>query len=50
MKISLLLLIIGIIFIIFGYANQISPNKDTSKEIEFVPRDVYDQLSQITTI
>ena len=50
MKISLLLLIIGIIFIIFGYADQISPDKDTSKEIEFVPRDVYDQLSQSNII
>ena len=50
MRISLLLFIIGIIFIMFGYANQISPDKDTSKEVEFVPRDVYDQLSQSNII
>lgn len=50
MKISLLLFIIGISFITIGYSYQISPNKNESREIEFVPRNVYDELSKSNII
>jgi len=46
MRFSLLLFIIGISFITIGYSHQISPSKDESREIEFVPRNVYDELSK----
>ena len=45
MNISLIVFIIGMILIIFGYAHDISPNQDEKREIEFVPRNVYDELS-----
>ena len=38
------LFIFGITLIIIGYAKQVSGEKDISREIEFVPRSVYDQL------
>ena len=47
MRISLLFFILGITFITIGYAYQVSPSKDESREIEFVPRNVYDQISRI---
>ena len=37
-------LILGIILIIIGYAKQVSGEQDISREIEFVPRPVFDQL------
>tara|TARA_Y100000389_G_C17346806_1_gene456284 strand:+ start:70 stop:234 length:165 start_codon:yes stop_codon:yes gene_type:complete len=42
--ISVFLLITGLIMISIGYAHQVSPTGETSREIEFVPRDVYDEL------
>ena len=42
--ISVFLLITGLIMIAIGYAHQVSPSGITSREIEFVPRDVYDDL------
>ena len=45
MNLSLLIFIIGMVLIIFGYAHEISPNRDEKREIEFVPRNVYDELS-----
>ena len=44
MRISLLLFIIGSIFIIIGISYQISPSNKIHREIEFVPRPVYDEL------
>ena len=44
--ISVFLLITGLIMIAIGYAHQVSPSSTTSREIEFVPRDVYDQLER----
>ena len=43
-SISILILMIGLIFISVGYALQVSGGKDISREIEFVPRSIYDQL------
>ena len=45
MNFSLILFIIGMIFIIIGYAHQVSPERLEGREIEFVPRNVYDNLS-----
>ena len=44
--ISVFLLITGLIMISIGYAHQVSPSGKMSREIEFVPRDVYDQLER----
>ena len=46
MNFSLLLFIIGITFITIGYSHQVSPSKDNTRDIEFVPRNVYDELSK----
>lgn len=43
---SVFLLIIGLIMISIGYAHQVSPTGETNREIEFVPRDVYDNLER----
>ena len=50
MNISLIVFIIGIIFITIGYSYQVSPSKDETREIEFVPRKVYDELSEAKVI
>ena len=50
MNISLIVFIIGITFITIGYSYQVSPSKDESREIEFVPRNVYDELSKAHVI
>lgn len=50
MRISLLFFILGLTFITIGYAYQVSPSKDESREIEFVPRNVYDQIVESTTL
>ena len=39
-----ILFISGITLIVIGYAIQVSGEKDISREIEFVPRPIYDQL------
>ena len=44
MNLSLLLFIIGLVFIIIGYAHQVSPSKEEGREVEYVPRKVYDEL------
>ena len=49
-KIALILFIISMIFIIIGLAHQLSPSKELSREIEFVPRSVYDEIVMSTTI
>ena len=49
-KIALILFIISMIFITIGIAHQLSPSKELSREIEFVPRTVYDEIVMSTTI
>ena len=49
-KIALILFIISMIFIIIGLSHQLSPSKGVSREIEFVPRTVYDEIVMSTTI
>ena len=43
---SVLFLIIGLIMIAIGYAHQVSPTKNMGREIEFLPRNVYDDLER----
>ena len=43
---SVLFLIIGLIMISIGYAHQVSPSGKMNREIEFVPRDIYDDLER----
>ena len=50
MNISLILFIIGLVFIIIGYAHQVTPSKEEGREIEFVPRNVYDDLVKSNVI
>ena len=44
--ISVFLLITGLIMISIGYAHQVSPTGKMNREIEFVPRNVYDDLER----
>ena len=50
MNMSLILFLIGMVFIIIGYAHQVSPERLEGREIEFVPRNVYDDLSKSSVI
>ena len=43
---SVFLLITGLIMITIGYAHQVSPSGKINREIEFVPRNVYDDLER----
>lgn len=44
MKLSLLLFIIGVLFITAGYTNQLEPGCKRGTEVRIVPRNVYDQI------
>ena len=44
MKISFILLVIGLICITAGYVNQISPQCKKGVQVKIVPRNVYDQI------
>ena len=50
MKLSLLIFIIGILFITMGYATQMSPGCKSGSEVRIVPRNVYDQIIQDSTL
>tara|TARA_B100000902_G_C27185438_1_gene851082 strand:+ start:324 stop:488 length:165 start_codon:yes stop_codon:yes gene_type:complete len=45
-KISFILFVVGIIFIVNGYAHQMVPSCDTGVDVKFVSRDVYDEISR----
>lgn len=45
MRYDLLLLIISILFIGIGYANEVSPKCNEEIQVKYVPIDVYDQIS-----
>lgn len=49
-RFALILFIISMVFITIGIAHQLSPSKGVSREIEFVPRTVYDEIVMSTTI
>ena len=44
MRYNLLLMIISILFITLGYANQVSPGCNDDVEIRYVPMKIYDEL------
>jgi len=44
MNIALVLFMIGIIMIVSGYTNQISPKCNSELSVKIVPRDVYDEI------
>tara|TARA_B100001248_G_C27393434_1_gene463853 strand:+ start:2960 stop:3112 length:153 start_codon:yes stop_codon:yes gene_type:complete len=44
MRLSLLLFIIGVLFITAGYTQQLNPECKKGNEIRIVPRNVYDQI------
>lgn len=45
MRYNLLLMILSILFISIGIANENSPKCNNKVEIKYVPMDVYDKLS-----
>ena len=44
MRLSLFLFILGILFIVAGYAHQLNPECSSGSEVRIVPRNVYDQI------
>ena len=49
-RIALILFIISMIFMIIGYSFHVSPSKGFNREIEFVPRSVYDEIVMSTSL
>lgn len=50
MKLSLILLIIGLICITSGYVNQMDPQCKTGTEVRIIPRNIYDQIVKDSTL
>ncbi len=50
MKLTLLILIIGIICIVSGYVQQLDPKCKPKSEIKIIPRNVYDQLIEDSSL
>jgi hypothetical protein len=50
MRLSLLLFIIGVLFITAGYTNQLNPGCKRGGEVRIVPRNVYDQIIHDATL
>jgi len=50
MRVSLLLFTIGILFIVSGYAHQVSPTCKSGTDVRIVPRNVYDQIIKDSTL
>jgi|TARA_Y100000389_G_C17305122_1_gene434980 hypothetical protein len=46
MKFHFILFVIGVLFITAGYAKQMKPSCSKGVEVRFVPRTVYDEISQ----
>lgn len=44
MNIALVLFTLGIIFIVAGYTNQVSPKCNQELQVKVVPRPVYDEI------
>tara|TARA_Y100000389_G_scaffold150764_1_gene150355 strand:- start:164 stop:343 length:180 start_codon:yes stop_codon:yes gene_type:complete len=44
MNIALILLIIGVMMVVAGYTNQISPKCNEELSVKIIPRNVYDQI------
>ena len=50
MRLSLLMFVIGIIFVISGYVQDNDPHCKPKTEVRIIPRNVYDQLIQDSTL
>ena len=50
MRLSLLLLIIGLMCITSGYVSQMDPQCKSGTEVRIVPRNVYDQIIKDSTL
>ena len=50
MRLSLLIFIIGALFITAGYTNSLNPKCKKGTEVRIVPRNVYDQIIQDATL
>jgi len=50
MRLSLLMFVIGTIFIVSGYVQDKDPHCQAGKEIRILPRSVYDQLIKDATL
>ena len=50
MKLSLLLFVIGLLFMVSGYVQQLDPHCNQKPEIRIIPRNVYDQLIEDATL
>jgi len=50
MRLSLLLFIIGVLFVTAGYAQSMSPECERGSEVRIVPRNVYDQIIADSTL
>tara|TARA_B100000214_G_scaffold289517_1_gene219193 strand:- start:164 stop:328 length:165 start_codon:yes stop_codon:yes gene_type:complete len=50
MKLSLLLFVIGILFIVSGYVQDLDPGCKEKAEVKIIPRNVYDQLIEDSTL
>ena len=44
MNYALVIFTIGIIMVVVGYTNQISPKCNSEISVKIVPRDVYDEI------
>ena len=50
MRLSLLIFIIGSLFILAGYVQSISPQCENGTAVRIVPRNVYDQIISDATL
>ena len=50
MRLSLLLFIIGALFITAGYTQSITPKCERGTDVRIVPRNIYDQIISDATL
>jgi hypothetical protein len=50
MNIALILFTLGVIMIVAGYANQISPHCNQDIKVRIIPRQVYDEILNNNTL
>jgi hypothetical protein len=50
MRLSLLIFIVGVLFITAGYTTQLDPKCKRGSEVRIVPRNVYDQIISDATL
>jgi len=50
MNIGLILFTIGVLMVVSGYINQVSPTCDQEIKIKIVPRNIYDEIVEQSTV